>query len=360
MARLGPVAAPFLWGAVSFMAKEESTTSLRWPLDETWEAAPPSRIRRVVRKLLAISPQETSFARRQFRCDSEEVRLRLEGVAGCFVRGYHLALETDPPDLDARLGREEPETQGFSFEGAALGLTVLDALTGWLPGRRADRLHRLLQGAGDAHAYIVHVGAGWALARLPLSPASLRHRLDPLLGWLTLDGYGFHEGFFHGPRSVERQEVPARLAGYERRGFDQGLGRSLWFVEGAGVARIARRIAAFPAERRPDLWSGVGLACGYAGGRDRAAVLELRLAAGEHTPELAQGAAFAAEARERAGNPALHTELACQVLCGVSAERAAATAREAGQDLPPDGGVPAFEVWRRRIQEHFPKRGTRS
>ncbi|HEX7185859.1 MAG TPA: DUF1702 family protein [Thermoanaerobaculia bacterium] len=343
------------------MSKKESTTSLRWPLDQTWvETPPPSLIRRTVRKLLAISPRETSFARRKFRCDSEEVRLRLEGVAGCFVRGYHLALETDPPDLDVRLAREEPESQGFAFEGAALGLTVLDVLTGWLTGRRGGRLHRFLQGAGDAHAYIVHVGAGWALARLPLSPASLLRRLDPLLGWLALDGYGFHEGFFHWPQSVERQEVPARLSGYERRAFDQGLGRSLWFVEGTGVARIARRIAAFPAERRPDLWSGVGLACGYAGGRDRSAVMELRLASGEHAPELAQGAAFAAEARERAGIPVAHTELASQALCGMSAERAAAITREAGQDLPPDGEAPAFEVWRRRIQARFQKRGTRS
>jgi hypothetical protein len=355
MARLGLFVAPLVVGALSSMSKEESTTSLRWPLDQTWEEAPPSLVRRMVRKLLAISPQETSFIRRRFRWDSEEVRLRLEGVAACFVRGYHAALESDPPDLDVRLAREEPAMQGFAFEGAALGLTILDVFTGW----RGRRLHRFLHGAGDAHAYIVHVGAGWVLARLPLSPSSLLRRLDPLLGWLALDGYGFHEGFFHGPKSVERQEVPARLAGYERRVFDQGLGRSLWFVEGAGVARIARRIAAFPAERRPDLWSGVGLACGYAGGRDRAAVLELRLASGEHAPELAQGAAFAAEARERAGIPAAHTELACQILCGVSAERAAAIAREAGQDLPPDGGVPAFEVWRRRIQERFQKRGTR-
>src|SRR3712207_8380154 len=53
---------------------------------------------------------------------------------------------------------------------------------------------------------------------------------------------------------------------------DQGLGRSLWFVQGADVRRIPATVNAFPAERRPDLWSGLGLACGYAGGRTRAEV----------------------------------------------------------------------------------------
>lgn len=338
------------------MSKEESTTSLWWELDQAWEEAPPpSLVRRVLRRLLAIPPRETSFVRRGFRCDSERVRLRLEEASACLIRGYHAALETDPPDLDVRLAREEPETQGFAFEGAALGLTALDVLTGW----RKDRFHRFLHGAGDAHAYFVHAGAGWALARLPLSPAALLRRLDPLLGWLALDGYGFHEGFFRRRRSIDLREVPARLSVHERRAFDQGLGRSLWFVEGASVARIASRIAAFPAARRPDLWSGVGLACGYAGGCDRGAVLELRLAGGGHSPELAQGAAFAAEARERAGIPTLYTELACQILCGMSAERAAAAVREAGQDLPEEGEPPACEVWRRRVQERFRKRRTR-
>jgi hypothetical protein len=73
-------------------------------------------------------------------------------------------------------------------------------------------------------------------------------------------------------------------------------------------------------------------------------------------PELAQGVAFAAKARERAGNPAAHTELAAQAICGLSAAEAAAVTDAAFQDLPADRpGEPAFEVWRRRIQDQFRK-----
>jgi hypothetical protein len=308
------------------------------------------------RALFGISEEETSFARRHFRGDSAAVRERLEEVGRCFVRGYTAALEEDRPlPLAARLEREvERELHGFAYEGAGMALSLLDTL---IPGRR-DRLSRFLAGPGDAHAYIINVGAGWILARLPLSPERLLARLEnPLERWLALDGYGFHEGFFYWPRAVERREVPRKLRGYARRGFDQGLGRSLWFVDGADVRLLPRTIGAFPADRQADLWSGLGLACAYAGGRTRAELEELRRGAGRFAPQLAQGVAFAAKARERAGNPAAHTELACRTLCDASAARVAKVTDEASHDLPGDRpGEPAFEVWRRRIQDHFAER----
>lgn len=317
-------------------------------------ASHPRAVRSSLRRaLLGISPEETTFARRRFRGESAAVRERLEEVGRCFVTGYNAALEDDRPlPLAARLDAAvEPELQGFAFEGAGMALALLDAL---LPGRR-DRLARFLAGPGDAHAYIVHVGAGWILARLPLSPERLLARLaDPGMRWLALDGYGFHEGFFRWPRAVERREVPRKLRGYARRVFDQGLGRSLWFVDGADVRLIPRTIAAFPEARQADLWSGVGLACAYAGGRGRAELAALRRAAGSFSPQLAQGIAFAAKARERAGNPAAHTGLACEVICGASAADVSAVTDDTSRDLPADRpGEPAFEIWRQRIQDRF-------
>jgi len=317
----------------------------------------------VSRRLLGIAPQETSFARRGFRCDAADLRARLEEVGRTFVAGYHAALEEgEGAALAARLDRVDRELRGWAYEGAAMALAILDAMTPWR--RRSARLASFLAGPADPHVYLAHVGAGWSLARVPLSPARLRRRLDPLLGWLALDGYGFHQGFFHWPQAIGRQRVPRRLAGYARRAFDQGLGRSLWFVEGADPARIAAAIAAFPPARRGDLWSGVGLAAAYAGGLDRSALVALRAAAGDWAPQLAQGAAFAAKARQRAGALTPATELACAVLCGCSAAAAAAATDEAQRELAPEStpaavsAVPAYEVWRQRIAARFAREAT--
>lgn len=313
--------------------------------------------RRIARRLFGIAPGETSFERRGFRWDEETVRQRLEGVAGRFVEGYHAGLEEgSTEELAARLGEIPAEVSGFAYEGAGMALALLDTLTPW---RRNNRLDAFLRGPGDPHHYLVYVGAGWILARLPLSPGRLLARLDPVLGWLALDGYGFHEGFFHPARTVVRHEVPAKVRGYARRAFDQGIGRSLWFVEGAGPQRLQATISSFPdgpAGRQGDVWSGVGLACSYAGGRDRGAVEELVKHAGEHAPQLAQGIAFAAEARSRAGNLAPQTELACQAVWGLDAARVSQIVVGVSEDLPRNGSEPAFEVWRRRIQEQFTER----
>lgn len=305
------------------------------------------------KRVLGIAAEEATFARRGFCGGDVAARRRLEQSAASFLHGYHAGLEEDDPHAVAlRLNAVEAELRGFAFEGAAMALALLDALTPW----NGSRWRAFLAGPGNPHAYMVHVGAGWALARLPWlrrHAARALARLDPLLRWLAVDGFGFHEGFFHWRRSVLAQARPAGLGGYAGRAFDQGLGRSLWFMNGADVARISATVAAFPPSRRADLWSGIGLGSAYAGGVDRGALGALAAAAGAYGPSLAQGVAFAAKARQRAGNSAPHTEIACEVLCGMSADAAAQITDASLVALPPDGPEPAYEVWRRRIQAQF-------
>jgi hypothetical protein len=291
-----------------------------------------------------------------FRVGDPRARRRLEEVLSSFLLGYRAALRGgEGGPLAARLDVVASESRGFAYEGAAMGLALRDALLPW--GRR--RVRAFLDDAGAGHTYMVHVGMGLALARVPWQRRCVVRRiegLDPLLRWLVVDGYGFHEGYFLAGRAVGLQRRPDGLVGYAARAFDQGLGRSLWFVEEADVSRIARTIAAFPASRRPDLWSGVGLACAYAGGVDRPEVEALRECAGRCLPHVAQGAAFAAKARQRAGIPAWPTELACLVLCGRSADESARLADEALVGLAPDETCPAYEVWRRRLRARlFPE-----
>jgi hypothetical protein len=302
------------------------------------------------RRLLGLSVEETNYARRGFRGATATERTRLERVGVAFLRGYHAALESgDFETLVLELNTVELEWRGFAFEGAAMGLALLDFLTPWQP----CRICRFLRDVGDSHAYMIHVGVGWVWARMPFGFRRRQKRLDPLLSWLAFDGWGFHEGFFHWPKYIAGQPAPKKLSGYERRAFDQGFGRSLWFVNGGNIELISQTIANFTAGRQADLWSGIGLAATYAGILNEASLRELREKSGPFQPQLAQGAAFAAKARQRAGNLTDDNCLATKILCGLSAEDAARITDAALENLPADSDVPAYEIWRSRIQNHF-------
>jgi hypothetical protein len=174
---------------------------------------------------MGLSSLETTCSRRGFRCDQPQMRSRLEEVGATFLNGYHAALECGTsPHLSAELESQNPELRGFAFEGAAMGLALLDCFTPWPTTRVGD----FLRGAGERHTYMVHVGVGWLWARLPFGLRPARRQLSPLLQWLAFDGWGFHEGFFHWQRYLAGQSPPECLAGYERRAFTQGMGRSWW------------------------------------------------------------------------------------------------------------------------------------
>jgi hypothetical protein len=300
--------------------------------------------------MFGLSGEVVNFQQRGFRGGSDFLRNRLESVGGAFLAGYHLALESDSPEeLGSKLTTVELERRGFAFEGAAMGLALMGFLTPW----RRDRTSQFLRGAGDAHAYMIHVGVGWVWARAPFGFRRRQKKLDPLLGWLAFDGWGFHEGFFRWPKYIAGQAPPGKLSGYERRVFDQGLGRSFWFVNGGNIGLIAQTISNFSTDRQSDLWSGIGLAATYAGIAAENELQTLRELAGPFRPQLAQGAAFAAKARQRAGNLMEYTDLAARILCGTSAEDAARVTDAALENLPADEEQPAYEIWRRRIQNHF-------
>jgi hypothetical protein len=302
------------------------------------------------KQLFGLSDAEASFPRRGFHEGESQARQRLEHIGVTFLTGYHAALEEDEiSDLVSRLNNVDLEVSGFAFEGAAMGLALLDLITPW----KKCRWRSFLTTCAAPHQYMVHVGVGWALARVRPWIKRYPSLSDPLLSWLAIDGYGFHEGYFHWPCYVRDKALPGKLSGYSLRVFDQGLGRSIWFVNGADVERVPQTVNSFPTERRADLWSGVGLACAYAGGANSTGIQFLRIASAPYESCMAQGAAFAAKARQKAGNPAVHTEAACKVLCGTSAEEAACITDEALQNLPNDIGIPAYEIWRRRIQAQF-------
>jgi hypothetical protein len=274
---------------------------------------------------------------------------RFQPVVRSLLDGYHATLEDSRFEvLVPKLDATEPALHGFAYEGAAMALAALDLIAPW-----KNRIRDFVAGPGAAHIYPIYVGVGLALARMKRRPEPFLKQLDPILSWVIVDGYGFHEGFFARRRYVDQHAIPTRLSPYARRLFDQGLGRAIWFSSGARVDLVTATVGAFQQSRQADVWSGIGLASAYGGGAEQAALETLRAAAGPYRAQLARGAAVAAWGRLEAGNLVPHTELACQVYGGVSAQQAAHTADIARNNIPGTDGEPAHEIWRLRTQARF-------
>jgi hypothetical protein len=307
-------------------------------------------MKKIRARIFGLSLEEATFERRGFPQCGARAKERLEKIGRTFLTGYLAALNaTEERDLVKALDGIELERRGFAYEGAAMALGLMDMLLPW----RRDRWSSFTNGPGVRHIYMMQVGLGWALARMKRRPAPYLARLDPLIGWLIVDGYGFHECYFKWREVMLEHRVPERLVGYERNVFDQGVGRALWFVNGADPRRIAEMIGRFAEARHADLWSGIGLAAAYAGGIDEGELTLLALLSGAHRAAMAQGVLFATETRVNAGNLATHTTLACRVICGIDASDGCAIVNQAREDLRYDESIPAYETWRRRIQAHF-------
>lgn len=280
-----------------------------------------------------------------FSPGDQQAARRLETVISTVTKGCQITLQHSRPEaLTLRLNAVEPELRGYAYEGAGVGLAALDCMLPW-----ENRTKDFLDGPGAPYIYAVHIGAGLGLARLKRRPEPFLKRLDPVLGWIALDGYGFHEGFFARRTFVEQQKVPTHLSAFGVRCFDNGVGRAIWFLVGGNIDQIAPKIGAFPVARQAALWSGIGLACGYTGGVERAAIEMLRAAAGSYMTDLAVGIATGANARHRAGSPAYYAELACEIVCGMSSASASEMVERAFENLPIHGAEPAYAIWRQRI-----------
>jgi len=304
------------------------------------------------RRRLALSPELVDFSARGFRTNRPATRAVLERAATAFLDGYNRSLDT-PHGRPVELGSLPVELRGFAAEGAAMAAVLLDRVS----PRRHDRFTQQLAAHGDRHGYLLYVGAGWALAKLDDVTAGLLGRLgslgadDPLLRWLAYDGYGFFKSFFQSDQTLARWRRHRKPCDRTCAIRYQGLGRSLWFRESGDPDGLGERIAAMPATHRGDIWSGVGLAAAYANGVGSNDLTRLgRLAAG-HRAALAQGAAFAAEAR-RADGCTSNVDPAVRILAGVDAETAAAWTWQARRGLSRSGAGPSeFGEWRARIQQ---------
>jgi len=317
----------------------------------------------VRKRLVTPPPGEVSFVERGFDTENVPARETLETSALQFMLGFEFGIEQKSyADIVLRLEMLEREYRGFAYEGAAMAMTIKDVMSP-LPGNR--NTERFMSDYAPQHIFMAYIGIGFAFARLPKAlwrralPDPSRMPNHPTLNWLVIDGVGFHLAFFDTDKWIGQQHVGGYFPwdgppDYVSRVIDQGIGRAMWFVNGGDVERLAAMIDGFRPHRRGDLWSGAGLAAGYAGGVDADSLELLWKNAGDYRRDLAQGAVFAVKGRVLGDLVTPYTEMAAQILCGGrSAEQAAALADASSSNLPETSTVPGYEIFRQRTQSYF-------
>lgn len=215
-------------------------------------------------------------------------------------------------DLFAWLDSEPPAFRSVAYESASMGIGIKDLSQ----GLSLDRWNEFYRRMGVVHAFHLDIGLGWAFAKLQLTPPADMAFLRPGMRWMVFDGIGYYHALFRGRRTVKQQLVPDSIRQPDRSGYDQGIGRRLWYIAGGEVARLTSLTEAFSARRQADLWRGVGIACGYVGGNSESNLQRLVQAAGQYLTPLQIGITLAVLSRKRSGSMNEDVEVACRAVCG--------------------------------------------
>jgi hypothetical protein len=302
-----------------------------------------------IRRILTLDPRRVEFRIRGFDLAEKSHEERLESIGKTFLRGYNLILSARSLTAFEQAMVQEPALlRGFFIEGGAMGSALVDSLPLRRPmlGRFRDRFE-------ERYPLLVHAGTGLAMSKLSWREKPIVGALNPFYRWLAYDGMGYHNVYFQQEKTLNS---PKRiLAGYASRAYDQGVGRGIWFVSGADIGKAAALADGMAAERRADIWAGIGLASCYAGPADENIFLDGYRLAGKHGEWFAQGIAFACSARMSDQSMPETIREAIRTLWGMEPEALAALVEELRQEnaaqKPSDR--PRYEAWRHAVADAF-------
>ncbi len=234
-----------------------------------------------------------------------------------YIQKVFLGVETltqnihDTDELIALLNTEPPEFRSVAYESASMNVALRDLNDGVEMDNWKNFYHR----STKEHTFHMDIGLGWAFAKTETLPKPFPEILHPAMKRMVFDGIGYYNGLFKGRRTVKNQWAPEELEAEELEGFDQGLGRRLWYIARGEVNEAKDWIQKFPLPRHPALWCGIGIACGYVGGNKQADLELLLTSSGEYSKQLQTGVMLAAISRIASGSVTGDVENACRIIC---------------------------------------------
>jgi len=261
---------------------------------------------------------------------SDEVAIKMEHIQKIFLEvGNYMRNKYVLEDLIAFLDAHPPEFRSVAYESASMELATYDLSR----GTQFQEWEKLYSRRREVHSFHLDIGLGWAFAKAQRLPVLSWASPHPYMRLMVFDGMGYYYGLFRGRRTVRNHLFPPGIEGQDVQGFDQGLGRRLWYIAQGEVKKVTQLIQGFPTSRRPDLWRGVGIACGYVGGSKIADLELLLVASGENKDKLCTGVALAAMSRNVSGSVTDDIKMACRIICDMPFEKIVAFKPELTDEL---------------------------
>ncbi len=225
----------------------------------------------------------------------------------------YMQKDHDLKALISFLDSEPPEFRSVAYESASMEIGIRELSS----SIELKNWKLFYKGSADDHTFHMEIGLGWAFAKAEIPVFPYLKYLQPVKSWMIFDGIGYYHGLFKGRRTVKNQLVPDGLEEHQLPGFDQGLGRRLWYIAKGDVQETAGLVNSFQAKRHNDLWRGVGIACGYVGGNKKSDMELLLKLAGSCKKQLQTGVALAAISRNASESVSGYIEQACEIICGM-------------------------------------------
>ncbi|MFT4526334.1 MAG: hypothetical protein ACI9FU_001407 [Granulosicoccus sp.] len=222
---------------------------------------------------------------------TEAIANRIELIVLTFQVGRKIGEEIlEPTEMIQQLNLMDEEFRSMAFEGASMAVAVKsieqqDNLRSWLT----------FLDANPTHSTQIMIGLGWAIGEKDLSPDSILEGLDSMTQGRAMDGFGYYMGLFRRRISIRTQQIPKGISDDLQLAFDQGIGRSLWYISKGDLEMLERMMDSFPVYRQKHMWRGIGVACPVVGGCNAKHLGDLRQLSGEFKNQLETGCAMAAK-----------------------------------------------------------------
>ena len=249
---------------------------------------------------------------------NNDLEIRMENIKSIFQDAKNISeKENDIKELNNYLENTNSEFRAVAYEGASMALALKDfsdAIT-------MKRWNALL-GISQNYTGNIHIGFGWAIAEAKPKDLSFINAIQAMNQFRVWDGCGYYDGIFRQRNTIKNQTRQGYITEINFKAYDEGIGRSLWYSCKGNVAKVAEIIKGFSSSRQPDLWRGIGIACSFVGGCEEIILKTLSTQAEKHFVQLSIGSAMVAKTRIHANCITKDSELACNVWCNLSAEKA--------------------------------------